>query len=178
MRIHKKALQSTDIILTIPRMIFTVIAVLTVIFLVRMFVVQQIDIQETQSKLFVNRLIYSPNTISFVDPNTQRSYPGIIDYAIIKDKGYFRDRIENAIHIDNNLLIAAKITVTIDKEEDEIISIIFNDLWYKRWKPVAMMSGIEGPGGVDKFDYSKYMLVKEGSTFYPAILDVEVLLSR
>jgi len=175
---NKRALQSTDIILTIPRMIFTVVAVLTVIFLVRMFVVQQIDIQETHSKLFVNRIIYSPNAISYVDPNTQRSYPGIIDYDIIKDTGRFRDRLENAIHMDKNLLLAAKITITIDKAEDETKSIFFNELWYQRWEPIAMMDGIEGPGGVDRYKYSNYMLVKEGPEYHPARMDVEVLLSR
>jgi len=179
MRISKRALQSTDFILTIPRMIFTVVAVLTVIYLVNMFLVQEIDIQKTQSKLFFNRLIYSPNTISYVDPNTQRSYPGIIDHKIIDDVGSFRDRIENAIHLGNNRLLAANITIVFEKDDQEIKkSIIFNDMWFKRWEPLSLMSDIEGPGGVDRFDYSRYMLVKEGTSYYPATLAVEVLMSR
>jgi len=178
MRYCRKGMQSTDFILTIPRLIFTVVVVLTIVFLVRMFIVQEVDISDTQSKVFVKSLLYSPYAITYVDPETGRSYPGVIDLSLVKDDG-LRDRIENSFRISTNRLLAANITFFVEnRTQFNKRSVLYNEPMYKRWKPLSKLD-VDGEGGVDTYSESYYVLFRAiDGRVIPGLMKVEVISSR
>ncbi|MFH1399600.1 MAG: hypothetical protein ABIG95_05820 [Candidatus Woesearchaeota archaeon] len=153
--------------LLIPRLIFMIIATLTVVMIVKTFLIVNINVSEAEAKVMMGRLIYSPYCISYVHPETGRSYPGMIDLT-----KFSTDRIENCIHYgESNDYLAAKLTLYF-KDNGETESRFLNERGYAVWKPLADMNG---PGSSNYYSDIFYVLVDDKGKIRRAVLSIEVL---
>jgi len=133
----------------IPRIIFLTIVVFSVLFLVRMHIRYNIEIPGLEADIFVSRLLYSPNGFTYVDPDTRRPYPGIIDLdkfnaeTVVKAIDYGEDHI------------AARIMLESGKE------FIYNQDESDKWAPLSFIQKGLGAIKSDKIKV-KVLVYDEG----------------
>ncbi len=158
-----------NVIHIIVRMFLLITVVLSFMMLVRHYYITNIDVHETEGNVLLNRIMYSPNCISYMDQEISRRYPGVIDPDNFKTSN-----LDECIYFGrNNDKAAANLTLQIIGEDDSQ-SVLFNEEGYGILRPRAE---IEGPGGTDLFKGKRYVLVDDGD-LVPAILTVELVLSR
>lgn len=124
-----------------------------------------IDIDDTKSLIFVKRLIYSPNSISYTDPVTERIYPGIIDIERFNPA-----TLENTFNFTKNN-IAAKIELT-NLENNEKKEIYLNKEWYDRWEPLTKFKQYK------KTIKQRYVLINNNGNLEKGVLRVDMVLSN
>lgn len=146
-----KAQISSDVFSWVPKLLLLVAVILVLLFLVRMYVVTNIDTKDAEAAVLINRILYSPNGIAYYDEELERAYPGIIDL----DK--FNDSVlERAITLPENRIIAAKLILS-DLNKENPKEIFFNKKWYDNLAPRQHLSG---PGGATITTKESYVLVK------------------
>ena len=153
--------------LLIPRLVFMIVATLTVVMMIKTFLAVNISVSEAEANILMTRLVYSPYCLSYVNPDTGRAMPGLVDINKLN-----KDRLERCVNYgENNDYVAAKITIDYmdgGQSEERII----NEMGYKVWDPIA---GREGPGGANYFVNSYYVLVIDRGKMRQAVLGIEVL---
>jgi len=164
-RLNKKAAAFKILNYSILRILF--IALL--FYIIYLFAYSQIkiniDIEDTKSLIFVKRLLYSPNSISYTDPITGRTYPGIIDLE------RFDPTIpEKAFNFSKNNL-AAKIELT-NLENNEKKEIYLNKKWYDRWEPLTKFEQYK------KTIKQRYVLINDKGKLKKGLLRIDVVLSN
>ncbi|MBW2966386.1 hypothetical protein KY342_04755 [Candidatus Woesearchaeota archaeon] len=157
----KKGLISFNMMMWIPRIIFMVIVVTSIIILISVHYRIELDVSGAESELFVQRLLYSPHGICFYDALSNRMYPGIVDLNNL-------DLINKSIFYGENKHIGAKLTFT-DINGNNLAEKIYNDIVYRR---IAQ----ERKGGVDVFRGSRYVLIQKDSKQIPGKLNFENVL--
>jgi len=157
----KKGLLSFNMLMWIPRIIFMVIVVFSILLLIGSYFKIEIVISEAESELFAQRLLYSPHGISYYDPLSNRVYPGVID---LNNLGL----LNKSVFYGEQKQIGAKLNIT-DLNGKLLAENIYNDVVYRR---IAQ----EGKGGVDVLRKSLYIIVKNESKQIPGILSMEVVL--
>ncbi len=165
----KKAQESFSILLIIPRMIFLIIVMFSIYFLIRAYVVSKLDVQDVQVDVFINKVLYSPNGISYYDRDLKRSIPGLINPSSITD-----DNLNKLADYDDSSFISAKIQL-IDNDSKEITSALYNGETYSRWLPVAT-TGVPGPGGYKQTIKSVYVNFLDQNKIREGTLKFDVLI--
>ena len=164
---NKKAQVSFTILQTIPRLIFLIVVLFSVIFLVRGYVVDNLNVQDTQAEVFINRIIYSENGISYYDEELKMTTPGIINPKLITNQN-----LDNLMDYKDDSFIAGRV-ILLDIKNIEIASAIYNEKTYNRWTPLIGQKGI---GGVTEFKRSIAVTFIDGVKIRQGILKFEVLL--
>lgn len=142
-QMNKKSQISTLMTITIPRLLFLVIVLFSIVFLIRQFVVNNLNVQDVQAEVFADRILYSPNGILYYDSSLQRTIPGIIDPLKLKP-----DILDSLMDYKSKNFIAANITL-FDTKNNVVSSAAYNKESYLNWKPIAQ-SLLKGAGGVKK----------------------------
>ncbi len=142
-KIHRKGQVSTLMTITIPRLLFLIIVLFSVVFLIRQFVVNNLNVQDVQAEVFIDRVLYSPNGIIYYDNSVQRAVPGIIDPLKLNS-----DSLNSLADYKNSNFIAANITLYDDKN-NVVSSAAYNKESYLNWNPIAL-SRLQGAGGVKR----------------------------
>ena len=142
-KISKKAQVSSLMTITIPRLLFLVIVLFSVVFLIRQFVVSNLNVQDVQAEVFIDRVLYSPNGILYFDSGPQRAVPGLIDQSRLKT-----EVLDSLMDYKNNNFIAANITL-FDTKNNIVSSAAYNKESYLNWNPIAL-SRLQGSGGVKR----------------------------
>jgi hypothetical protein len=124
-----------------------------------------IDTDDTKALIFVKRILYSPNSISYVEPITGRAYPGIVDPENFKP-----DALDSAFNITTTG-IAAKIELT-NLEDGNQKEIYLNKKWYDRWEPLAKFSRYE------KIIKKRYVLINDEGELKKGLLRIDVVLAN
>lgn len=166
-KLNKKAQESFSLLQTIPRIIFLIVVLFSIVYLIRTYVVTNLNVQETQSEVFMNRIIYSQNGISFSDELGVN--PGIIDPAKITNAN-----LDAMMDYDEETFIAGKVQL-VDIDGKEVASGVYNEKTYNRWKPIASV-GVSGAGGVSIFTKNMYVNYLVEGSLKPGFLKMEVLL--
>jgi len=166
---NKKA-QAFSMVWWIPRIIFLVIVLSSVIFLTTMYINTEKETWKTESELFIHRLIYSPNGISYYDPLTNRVYPGIIDLKKIKNTEIIN---RSLFYGKDNKHIGANISVY-DKNDNLLAQGIYNEKVSKR----IQEKGFLGVGGIDSKQKKYYILIKNKENYIPANMKITVVVPR
>ena len=156
----KKAGINFESIIWIPRIIFIIIIMFLVMTLVRTYVATAIETSDIKANLFSNRLIYSPNSISYYDEPIKRAYPGIIDPA----KFGSADFLDKSIYYgEKNKEIGAKVVLK-DFSDGKEYALFYNNNFFSEQKRIADAGLTEGPGGAKSYTKKYNVLVlKEGS---------------
>ena len=169
---NKKAQTSFNVTMMIPRFVFLAIALLAIVLLVRSYVVTNIDVQETTAELFIQRTLMSPNALSYVDSETGRAYPGIVDPA-----NFNESRLKKAIYYENSQILAANITLYEEEYEHgrQTESCYYNKEWYLNWYPRTIRS-VSGSGSVSSRQYIKPVIIKKNSGSYKGFVEFNVIM--
>lgn len=154
---------------SIPKLIFISLAIISIIALTAIYNISQIQTEDLEMDVIFNRIMYSPNAISYTDINTGRTYLGIIDPARIEDSildkaiVYPKERSYSA----NITLLGSGITKTGYLQKD----------WFVRFAPLGR-SGIQGEGGIDYFKKEIPITYVSGEDFLRGKLIIEVAKPR
>jgi len=167
---------SGHVVLWIPKFIYLIIAFLSVIFLLRILVVTQIDSAEAEARILINRLIYSPNDISYLDADTNRNYPGIIDYKKFISLENFPNELDTKTisYGQYTNLIAAKLILKNSESNKEDVA-FYNKENYEFWEPRILSTVKGGTGSVKSFAEQKYVLIKEQNKLSSGLLKIQVI---
>ncbi len=171
---NKKSTTTFEVIMWIPRILFLVVLMFAIMLLIRSFVNTTIDSSELQANIFANRILYSPNAVSYFDPDTQRVYPGIVDAdkinAAINDKS-----LEKSIYYGKkNLEIGAKFSVN-DMKENKI-DFFYNEDFFKEQEKIAGSGFTEGPGGARLYVKNYNVIVQKGSVLTNGVLTMKIVI--
>lgn len=90
------------------RMVVLLFVTLMLWVFVSYFVKINIDIDKVEAEVFMQGLINSPNGLSYVNPVTNRLYPGVIDFSNY-NSGKIQDQLNQAFYFTENNYIAAQI---------------------------------------------------------------------
>lgn len=180
MKLGKKSRTISDhLVLWIPKFIFITIAFLSVVFLVRLLVVNNIDTSGTEAMVLTNRIFYSPNIISYFDPEIGRAYPGIIDlekYTKLQASPNEMD-IKTLSYDGNNGIIAAKLTLE-NIESNSKYDIFYNRENYDFWEPRILSTVQGGSGSVKSVTEQRYVLIKISNHLQKGILKIHLIVRK
>ena len=176
----KRGQISEHLILWIPKFIFLIIAFLSVIFLLRMLIVNNIDASEAEARILANRIFYSPNVISYSDADTGRAYPGIVDfekYKKLQNSDVNEIDAKTITYGQGNQLIAAKLTLQ-NIETNTQDTIFYNKENYEFWEPRILSTVVGGSGSVNSIIEQRYVLIKNGDKMEKGKLKMQVIVRK
>jgi hypothetical protein len=168
---NKKA-TTFQILMMIPRMIFLVIVMFSIIFLINSYIVKSIQIFDAEADLFTLNTFY---VVSEVDSNIDRIQTGIINLQDFKS-GKIEKKLNQSISYgDDNRKIAANITLK-DGNMNEISSFIYNPDRYDGWYTKSKARWNNGPGGVQDKTNNIYVLINNGNTLEEGFLELKIII--
>lgn len=145
------------------------LGIFSALLVINIFIADKVDLRAVEAGVISNRIIYSKEGISYVDPASGRVYPGIIDYTVMQ-----KDNILNeSIYMKNNDYVGARIAL-FGLDGKEMRTTYYNKEWYDILRPKSFVPGF---GASKIFKDRRYVLVKKPgiSTLVPAILEIEVI---
>ncbi len=169
MRINKKAQISHTVLKSILWFFFLIVVLLSIVFLVRGYITVVIDTKDIEADLFYNEVLFTKGGISYYDTIIDRVYPGIIDINKFNDDVFSK----SISYGSTNYFISANLSL-ISPDGKEIGSFIYNEEWYKKWKPLTKRY-LPGPGSATKIQKQSYVLVRQKEGIIPAILYAEII---
>ena len=136
------------------RVIFTLIVVMTAVFLLRSLLVVSIDSDMVEKNALVYNIFYSPAGFSYTDPGIGRTYPGIIDLS-----KFTSQQLDSAVSFTNNQHIAASFTLFDPGSNTPLNhpSAIFNERYFSLKYPLADRN-VKGSAGATL--YHEQVMVK------------------
>lgn len=164
---NKKAQVSFTILQTIPRLIFLIVVLFSVIFLVRSYVIDNLNVQDVQAEVFINRIIYSENGISYYDEEIKTITPGVINPGLITN-----ENLDKLMDYKDDSFIAGKV-ILLDIKNNKIASAVYNEKTYNRWTPQIVPVGM---GGINEFKKTIAVTFIDEDKIRQGILKFEVLL--
>lgn len=162
----KKGAVAEDVLQYIPRILFLAIAIFSIVFLVRSYIVNSLDVKDVQAEVFMNRILYSPDGISYFDSDLQRIIPGTIDVTKFTD-----DTLNKLMDYKDDSFIAAKLELS-DAANKKIAMASYNGKTFERWLPLR---GETGPGGVKSTIRTYYVNYVQNKMTNQGILKIEML---
>ena len=152
--LNKKGAQYEKEILFIAWIIMLVYVLLVTAIFTSGFVKREVDVRDAEARIFANKILYSPNGISHVDEDLGRNFIGTVELKKINSS--FLDTI--AV-IEDNSIIAAKITVKDFTGMNVMREDTYNPRWYYRFQPLV---GGRGSGGASEIIEKRYVAIYDG----------------
>ena len=146
------------------RMVFMTILLFTLYLFASSQIKTNIDVKGIKTTIFVNRLLYSPNSISYRDPVTDRVYPGVIN-----TDNFNENTLNKAFNYDKNP-VAARLELK-NLETNETIEAYLNKEWYDRWEPLTKFEQYE------KTIKWRYVLIKDNEKFIQGLLRIDTVVA-
>ena len=157
-------------IIWIPRIIFIIVIMFLVMTLVRSYVSTVIETSDIKADLFSNRLIYSPNSISYYDGSIKRAYPGIIYLAKFNSD----DFLDKSIYYgEKNREIGAKVVLK-DFSDGKEYTLFYNKNFFSEQKRLADAGLTEGPGGAKSYTKKYNILVMKDNLLNNGTLTIDI----
>jgi len=164
----RKGLTAYNMIIMIMRIVFLVIALLSVVIIMSIAINVNLETKESESVLLIARMMYSPEGLSRIDPITGRVATGVIAVDQMN-----ATRLDDGIYIKNNNRIAARAelyeyaSMEGDDPEASFVKMVkFNGDVFDSYEPLADgFLGASGIGGVYKYEtkYPVIVLKEDGS---------------
>lgn len=152
------------IIWTVRYFIFSAV-MLTVLFIVSASLISSTNVQDVESHVFINRVIYSEN-INHVD-ETGRIHAGVIDINKLGPGNLKKEFV-----YDEKNALAAKLTLYQNNERRGGI-VYYNMDWYIIWEPRV---GTPGKGGVSFVQRNVSVLIKDDKGLNNGVLEFKVII--
>ena len=170
---YKKAITTFEVLMWIPRILFLVIVMFSIIILVRSYVTTTIDISELQANTFAYRVLYSSNAISYIDSKIDRAYPGIIDINRFRSQITEKFLEKSFYYGEKNREIGAKFSLKDLSENNEII-IFYNEDFFKEQKKLVDSGFTKGPGGARSYIKKYNILILKSNNINRGILTMDI----
>lgn len=167
---NRRGSLAMDTIQFIPRLMFFTFVTLTVVFLVRSYIIYTVDVGEAEMEVQANRIIYSSACLAYYDETIERGYPGVVDL-----RKFHSARLDNCIRYgEQNDFLAMNLTLrSVDNPEESIAGVIYNLEGWDAWLPRI---GTPGPGGATVLKVRRLVVYRDaGAELKPAILDIFVV---
>ena len=160
---------SFNTLMWLMRIGMMLLGIFSTLLVINIFIADKVDIRAVEAGIIANRIIYAKDGISYIDPSSGRSYPGIIDYKIMQQDNILTD----AIYMKNNDYVGAKIKLS-GLDGKEMKTTYYNKAWYDLLKPKSF---VPGAGASRIFTDRRYVLVKMPNVapLTPAILEIEAV---
>ena len=174
---NKRAITTFEILMWVPRILFLVVVMFTVMILIRSYVATTIDTSELEANIFISRILYSPNSISYFDSDIGRTYQGVID--INKFKSQTADKfLERSVYYgDNNKEIGAKFLLRdLSSNENNEVTIYYNEDFFREQEKIAGSGFTEGPGGAKLYVKNYNIIVQKGSVLTNGVLTMSIVI--
>ena len=155
----------------IPKIFSTIFVLAVVIMFVHFYSKISINTFDSESEIFINRLLYSPDGISYQDPLSGRLYPGMIDISRFSNSTI--PILQKSIDFGADKHIGASIKIK-DFAGVAVAYGTYNPDTYRRTAEV----GPAGPAGADLKQKQMYVLINDNGRIYPGMLDVSVVVER
>jgi hypothetical protein len=169
-KLNKKAVLF-EIITMIPRIIFLVIVMFSIIFLIRSAIAYNFSTFDAEANLFTIGAVYS---ISQIDQDTGMINSGVIDLNEF-NSGKLSNILESSINYGaDNKKIAAKLTLK-DMKNNVLGYLVYNKDYYNEWEVKARAFWNKGPGGVHDKINKIYVLVNDGTKISGGYLEVYII---
>ena len=152
---------------SIPRLIFIVIFFSTIYLFTSSQLKSAINTRALQEEIFLQRLLYSPEGVSYTDPVTGRIYPGTIDMEKLKKD---ESLLDGAFSADKKRF-AARIQIT-NLDTKDSLELFINKEGYGRWAPLATFPRY------GKSILKNYVLLREGTHISKGMLRTDVVIDR
>ncbi len=169
-RFNRRGNLAMDIIQFIPRLMFFSFVALTVVLLVRSYIIYTVDVKDAEMEVLANRLLYSPACLAYYDETLERSYPGVVDLRKLQGP-----LLDNCIRYgERNDYLAMNITLRpVDEPEGSIAGVLYNSEGWDAWLPRV---GTFGPGGAAVLKVRRLVLYRDADAeLKPAVLDILVV---
>jgi hypothetical protein len=127
-----------EVVEQIPYIILTIIVMAGVYLLLSYYSSATIDPAPVQANVFLYRVLYEPNVMSYTDQATGKVSP-----AIIEDSYFTSEHLDQAIKYSYEKQIMAKFEIMDLLTKNSLKTAYYNQLWYERIEPVAS-SGMKG----------------------------------
>ncbi|MBS3101013.1 hypothetical protein J4204_02685 [Candidatus Woesearchaeota archaeon] len=173
---NKRAITTFEILMWVPRILFLVVVMFTVMILIRSYVATTIDTSELEANIFISRILYSPNSISYFDSDIGRTYQGVID--INKFKSQTADKfLERSVYYgDNNKEIGAKFLLRdLSSNENNEVTIYYNEDFFREQKKLADSGFTRGPGGARGYSKKYDVIISKDNILNRGVLAIDVV---
>lgn len=121
------------------RFIFLIIALLAVVFVIRIFLISSLNTEYAERQILFFDLFYTPHSFSYADPVSGRVYPGVIDLVKFNNV-----QIDSAAFFTNNQHIAARFTLFDDNFRQLNSTATLNEHYFILKYPLTATQGAEG----------------------------------
>lgn len=161
---------SFNTVIWIQRILFIVVIVFSILFLINYFFNLKNETTDMRIALLANRILYSPDGITYNSAETDRAYPGIVDLqkfdsAYLEKAIYYRDEDTDK---KGNAVIAAKLRL-LDESDKEIKFLIFNEKTYNNIQPISFASGYA------RAFKTYYVLIYDNGNLKSAKLEMDIV---
>ena len=164
----KGGLQSTyNTVMLVTRLLFIIMVTLSVVMVIRSFLIVNIDTSAVEARVLTNRFLYSPTCLQYFNSNIYRGYGGTIDM------GRFSSfTLDSCASYTENNFASAKLTLKF-LDDGSTSEATYNLVGYEAWLPRV---DIDGPGGSKYYVDKRLVLVKDIGGTRAAILHTEVVI--
>ena len=172
--LHKKAQIDEGWIFLFYRFVIVCLVAIAMVILVKMYIVTEIDVQQTQVDLFVANMLNMKQGVSYYDETLQRAYPGIILRTDFENPSGLETRLNEQMDYGEYDILAAELTL-FDAEGGEIGTAVYNTEWYERWIVLAQTFW-SGKGSTTDYLINKTLLLKNNDALSQGILQFHVVM--
>jgi hypothetical protein len=162
--------QTEEIIEQIPYIIITIVVMAAMFFLISYYSRSVVDVKPIQREVFINRMLYQPNALSYTDPLTGKVYPGII-----MDSNFTSAHLDQAINYTYEKQIMAKFELLRPDNAEVIKVAYYHGEWYKNLEPLAR-SGVGGAGGASFEERTLPAVYWKGDARSPVLLKISTII--
>lgn len=150
------------------RLIFLGMAIMFCLLLILMYVNVSYDPKPAEREILIQRILFSPNGISYYNPLT-----GMIESGTVDLRKFENNVLDKAIHYDRNYM-GARMELE-DLDEGKNYAGYYNQDFFQE---KIVLKGLEGRGGIDILERNFYVLIKDGEEIHKGNLKFEVVMTR
>ncbi len=171
---HKKAQIDEGWIFLFYRFVIVCLVAIAMVILVKMYIVTEIDVQQTQVDLFVTNMLNMKQGVSYYDETLQRAYPGIVLRSDFENPSALETRLDQQMDYGEYDILAAELTL-FDAEKNTIGTAVYNQEWYDRWIVLAQTFW-SGKGSSTDYLVNKTVLIKDDDALSQGVLQFHVVM--
>jgi len=153
-----------------PKILLTIAVMAGIFLLVGYYTSLTINIKPVEVEVLFNRIMYSPNSIMYMDNVTGRVHPGIINLDNFTD-----ETLDRAINYSYERHLAAKLDLYGSDRRKLVSTTYLNKVLYERLEPLAV-SGQKGAGSADIKTRANPVIYRKDGVNYPGFLKISIII--
>lgn len=149
-----------EMIAQIHRSVFTVIVILTTFFIIRAFIVNNINVAPIESDVLTNYPHFYKGGFSKLDTQIDRLYPGVVDLERFTGQLKFLE-VEKPLIVGRFAESQTIVDYQLPGEKEDPLYAYTDEERYVLWQPIAQVKG-GGEGGKTPYSELRYVTLADG----------------